>query len=209
MAAVLVESNASARVVIVRVLGRSEQLSVTTISISTNYNHHEHRDRRDHAGQQTIRQGVSSKVSSIYSGRYPGVPNLVVLVILGLVSWYQTWLFWSYVLGLVPGCQIWSFWSCSGLVPGYQTWCLGHTRVGNRVPNLVFVVILVILGLVPGCQIWLFWSYVLGLVTGYQTCFCCHIRVGTRVPKPDCLGHTRVGTPVPKPGCFGHMYSGW
>ena len=84
----------------------------------------------------------------LYSGRYPGtkpgcfdhtrvgtrvpnlffchtrrgtwVPNLVVLVIIGEVPGYQTWLFWSY----------------SGRYPGTKPGCFGHTRVGTLMANL-------------------------------------------------------------------------
>ena len=75
------------------------------------------------------------------------VPNLVVLVILGYVPEYRTWLFGHtractrvdclVILGHVPDFQTWLFWSYSGIYPSTKPGCFGHTRAGTRVPPRV------------------------------------------------------------------------
>ena len=113
--------------------------------------------------------GYQSWLFWSYSGRYPVIPRVYHLPrSILLVTGYQTCLFWSYS-GMYPGTpRVYPILRYSRVYtmgyPGTKRACFGHTRaytpgtprgisptmvytLGNRVPNLV---VLVILGYVPG-----------------------------------------------------------
>ena len=107
------------------------------------------------------------------------VPNLVVLVIL------------VYFPGYTPSTHL------TLGYPGTKPGCFGHTRVFNRVPNLVVLVntrVGTLLGYVPGYQTWWLWS-----CSGmYPVIPLVHTLLrGTRVPTLLVLVKTRLCTRVP------------